>query len=393
MNLENLFSLQNNAVKNISTAFSRGQFSRNGNKHRAIAVTGARGSGRTTALLQDLIRKQKSEERALYVRYDRPYLFGQTLEDVAHMFSEHGGRHLIIDDIHKDPEWSVTVRHIIERFPDLTLTFSALTVPETYREKHNVATRHLSCMSLREFIAMKYDMHLPVIPLEHVVRFHRQFAEDIIARLDPLPVLQEYMLQGCLPATVACQPESVQFLLHDLIIQTIDHDLCAAKDYTRDKAQNLKRILGVIAGYAPGKLNVSAMARKFNLGRDTVNQFVRDLAEARLITLLNRPGKQTSQYQKPDKVYLHNPNICHALQIRPDSLAVARTFLLNQLKNAGIDVRVPKKGDFLLDGTYTFEVKANDKRGNTGHNHYQIVPDVVRGLHRRVPLWLFGFLY
>jgi hypothetical protein len=59
--------------------------------------------------------------------------------------------------------------------------------------------------------------------------------------------------------------------------------------------------------------------------------------------------------QKPDKIYLGNTNLAYALKGKPDIGNIRETFVFNQLINAGLEVNLPKKGDFIIND-YTAEV-------------------------------------
>lgn len=61
---------------------------------------------------------------------------------------------------------------------------------------------------------------------------------------------------------------------------------------------------------------------------------------------------------KADKIYIENTAFVHALQPRPETGTLRETLFLNQLRNSGYVVELSTKGDFPVDGTYTFEVGA-----------------------------------
>ena len=56
----------------------------------------------------------------------------------------------------------------------------------------------------------------------------------------------------------------------------------------------------------------------------------------------------------------------------------------------------PKSGDFFVDGSYTFEIGGRNK----GFEQIEGIPDsylaidgIETGIGKKIPLWLFGFLY
>ena len=57
---------------------------------------------------------------------------------------------------------------------------------------------------------------------------------------------------------------------------------------------------------------------------------------------------------------------------------------------------LPKQGDFLVDGKYTFEVGGSSKNFSQIAglpDSYLAVDDIEVGSMNRLPLWMFGMLY
>ncbi|WP_457743861.1 hypothetical protein [Sulfurimonas sp.] len=56
----------------------------------------------------------------------------------------------------------------------------------------------------------------------------------------------------------------------------------------------------------------------------------------------------------------------------------------------------PKKGDFLVDELYIFEIGGKNKsfkQIKDMPNSFVIADDIEVGFGSKIPLWLFGFLY
>jgi uncharacterized protein len=59
-------------------------------------------------------------------------------------------------------------------------------------------------------------------------------------------------------------------------------------------------------------------------------------------------------------------------------------------------VTLPKSGDILVNGTYTFEIggaSKTDKQITGIENSYVVRDNIETGDLNYIPLWLFGFLY
>ncbi|MGF7232069.1 ATP-binding protein, partial [Arachidicoccus sp.] len=92
--------------------------------NRLIAVKGARGAGKTTLLLQ-LAKLKLPLKSTLYVSLDHIYFFDNKLYDLAKQFAQFGGTHLLLDEVHKYPDWSREIKLIYDNFPELTVIFTS----------------------------------------------------------------------------------------------------------------------------------------------------------------------------------------------------------------------------------------------------------------------------
>jgi len=89
-------------------------------------------------------------------------------------------------------------------------------------------------------------------------------------------------------------------------------------------------------------------------------------------------------------------DLAYSLIDQPEVGSLRETFLLNQLLNAGHEVKAPHKGDLLVDGNVLLEIGGKNK-GKKQIMHadeaFIAADDIEHGFGRKIPLWLFGFLY
>lgn len=74
---------------------------------------------------------------------------------------------------------------------------------------------------------------------------------------------------------------------------------------------------------------------------------------------------------------------------------VRETFFLS-ITSKKHRVNYPKKGDFLIDNKYLFEIGGKNKsfkQIKDIENSFVVADDIEIGFGNKVPLWLFGFLY
>ena len=101
--------------------------------------------------------------------------------------------------------------------------------------------------------------------------------------------------------------------------------------------------------------------------------------------------------EKPEKIYLNNTNQIYAISGRgKENIGNMRETFFAGMLGGNHQISVPKRGDFFVDGSYTFEIGGRNKgfeqiKGIP--NSYLAIDDIETGIGKKIPLWLFGFLY
>jgi predicted AAA+ superfamily ATPase len=363
-----------------------------------IGIKGPRGAGKTTLMLQYLKYDLGMPSEALYITADHNWFYNHTLFDVANDWYKQGGKILFIDEVHKYPKWSVELKNIYDGLPEMQVVFSASSALDIYRGEadlsRRVITYLLAGLSFREFILFTRGINFEAINIYDIRTNHQSISRLITEDFRPLPVFHKYLEVGYLP--VIAEGEDTYLMKLKQVINTIvDVDLAYIASYNSGTAVKVKKLLGVIAESAPFKPNIAALARKLDLSRDSVYQYIYQLKDARLLNNLSLEGKGVSILQKPEKIFLENSNLAFALKEKPDIGNIRETFVLNQLLNAGLKVSSPVEGDFITDGL-TIEVGGKGKNSEQVKHldNYIIASDNLEtGAGNKAPVWLFGFLY
>lgn len=393
-----LFEFQENLLRAVKNDFRRYLHKQINWNQRMIAVKGMRGTGKTTLLLQHLKYDLGLPSSALYVTADHTWFYNHTLLETASDWYKQGGKLLIIDEVHKYKNWSVELKNIYDGLPDMQIIFSASSALDIYRGEADLSRRVVSYMlaglSFREFLQFTGNADFESIRIEDIIKNHVDVSRIITNKLRPLPAFRKYLEVGYLPFFI--EGDDTYFLKLNQIINTvIDSDLAYIAAYNSGTANKVKKLLGVIAESVPFKPNIAALARKLDLSRDSVYQYIYQLKDARLLNTLSTGGKGISTLQKPDKIFLENTNLAYALKEKPDIGNIREAFVFNQLINAGMEVNSPKVGDFIFND-YTLEVGGKGKNSSqVKHLEKYLIAsdDIETGGGKKVPIWLFGFLY
>jgi predicted AAA+ superfamily ATPase len=396
--MEGLLEFQENILRPVKNDFRRYLHNQINWKHRMIGIKGPRGAGKTTLMLQHLKYDLGLPQEALYITADHNWFYNHTLTDVANDWYKQGGKILFIDEVHKYPKWSVELKNIYDGLPEMQVVFSASSALDIYRGEADLSRRVinylLAGLSFREFLLFTYGIGFNAVKIDDIKNNHPSLSRMITEGFHPIPAFRKYLEVGYLP--IIAEGEDTYLIKLKQVINTIvDIDLAYIASYNSGTAVKVKKLLGVIAESAPFKPNIAALARKLDLSRDSVYQYIYQLRDAKLLNTLSSEGKGVSTLQKPDKIFLENSNLAFALKEKPDIGNVRETFVLNQLLNAGLNVSSPAEGDFFAEGL-TIEVGGKGKnRNQVMHlDNFLIASDNLEtGWGNKAPVWLFGFLY
>lgn len=411
--LDVLYGQSQEAAAVVSTTYTRELHQLIDWKHRLIAIRGPRGVGKTTLLLQHLKLNYGSSPEALYVTLDDFFFTENRLVNVAKEFYAKGGKVVYLDEVHKYPQinWAQEIKNIYDLLPGLKVVFTGSSILKILNEQADLSRRaliyNLQGLSLREYIDLAENKKLPVFSFEEIINRHHELANQIVHDygLHPLQFFKTYLREGYFPFFL----ENRNIYLNrvrEVLKLIIEVDLNYLPEYTITDHVKINRLLYAIATSAPFKPNISKLSERIGLNRNRLTEYIYLLERARLLNLMHSRHRGVSSLQKPEKIYLENTNLTYALapnQVNHGSLR--ETFFLNQLSAPQLDrpfplvITYPEKGDFLVDNfenSYLFEVGGKNKdlrQVRSEENAFIAADDIEVSFDRRIPLWLFGFLY
>lgn len=366
--------------------------------NRLIAVKGARGAGKTTLLLQ-IAKQHLPLSSTLYVSLDHIYFFEYKLYDLAKQFAQFGGTHLLLDEVHKYPNWSREIKLIYDNFPDLNVIFTSSSMLEINKSESDLSRRavtyDLKELSFREFILFETKKSFQAYPLKEILENHHAIAADLIHQIKPLPLFDKYLKSGVYPYY---QENEVLYIqkLQNTINLIIEIDIHAVEDLQYDTLIKLKKLLITIASSVPFTPNITKLSEKVGLSRNMLVKSIKILERAGLVNELYKDISGIGVLTKPEKLYLNNSNLMYALaQENTKTGNVRETFFLNQFKGLH-KINLSETADFLIDKTLTFEVggKSKSKKQIAQTKDAFIAKDNIEiGFGNIIPIWLFGFMY
>jgi predicted AAA+ superfamily ATPase len=367
---------------------------------RLVCIRGPRGTGKTTLLLQHIKKTfENNLSKVLYISLDNIYFSDNSLMDLAEDFVRHGGTHLFLDEVHKYPLWSQTIKNLYDDYPELSIVFTGSSLLEILNARADLSRRALvydmQGLSFREYLGVKTGINFPLYSLEDILQNNAAISAELVSKIKPFEFFENYLKTGYYPFFLEGEDDYYS-RVNEIINMILDIELPALRKLDVSYIPKIKKLLAVIGRSAPFIPNVSELASQIGIARQTLILYFQYLEDSMLINQLFRQTRGLGSLEKPDKLFLENTNFMYSLNGSQTDIGNMReTFVYNQLKK-NHEVLFSKESDFFVDGKYTFEVGGKNKKRDQIKDvpdSYIIADNIEYGTGSRIPIWLFGFLY
>ena len=364
---------------------------------RMIGIKGTRGVGKTTFLLQYAKEKFGAhDKRCLYVNMNNFYFQGKGIADFAGDFVNNGGKVLLIDQVFKQPNWSTELRKCYDSYPNLKIVFtgsSVMRLKEENPELHSIVESYnLRGFSFREYLNLMTGNNFHAYTLDEILHNHEHIIKDILPLISPMKYFSDYIHHGFYPFFL----EHANFsenLLKTMNMMT-EVDILLIKQIDLKYLTKIKKLFYLLAVEGPNAPNISNLAHEIQTSRATVMNYIKYLADARLINIIYPVGHEFPK--KPSKVMMHNSNLMYAIYpIQVNEQEVMETFFVNSLWKDHQVNQASKDHYFTIDGNRKFKItdalSEHKQRCNPDTIYARYNTEV--GKDNLIPLWLLGFLY
>lgn len=361
---------------------------------RLIGIKGTRGVGKTTFLLQYAKEKFGKDRSCLYINMNNFYFSGHQLIDFAKEFHQQGGKVLLIDQVFKYANWSKELQLCYEQIPHLNIIFTGSSVMRLKEEntdlKDIVKSYNLRGFSFREFLNLKTGMRFRAYTLEEILQYHHQLAKGIIAKVNPNDFFQDYLHHGFYPFFLEKRNFSENLL--KTMNMMVEVDILLIKQIELKYLSKIKKLLYLLATDGPKAPNVSQLANAIETSRATVMNYIKYLADARLINLVYKKGDAFPK--KPAKIMMHNTSLIYSFYpavLNPQN--ILDTFFVNSMWKDHSVHKGDKNKTYLVDGNMTFKILTKDSKAKISSDIIYGVEHLEIGKNNQIPIWLFGFLH
>ena len=396
--IQPLYDSYHRKIAKVDLRFKRYLYSQINWKARIISIKGARGTGKTTMLLQHILENYEDIDQTLYASLDNLWFATHSLMELVDWADRHGISRLYLDEVHRYELWPQSLKNIYDDYPDMSIVYTSSSLLVLDNATVDMSRRQtpytLYGLSFREYLELEGIFKTEAISLDDVLMHHVKKAMNIVGRIKVAPLFEAYLAHGYYPFYRESL-EDFPSRLRETVAVVIDSDLPAVENVTYETLQKTKKLLMIISEHVPFEPNMSELWRQLSTDNESGLKMLYALDKAQVLALLTAKTKNYKSLTKPDKIFLGNPNLMHVLCPKVDKGNERETFFISQLRVLH-DVRYPKQGDFLIDDKHLFEVGGKGKTFEQiadVPDSYLAVDDTEVGSGCRIPLWLFGFLY
>lgn len=392
--METFFRTHSYLVEHTQASIRRGLMDEIDWRDRLIGIKGTRGVGKTTFLLQYAKEKYGTDRACLYINMNNFYFSRHSLVDFTERFVQSGGQVLLIDQAFKYANWSNDLRQCYDRFPNLKIVFTGSSVMRLKEENPElsgiVKVYYLRGLSFREFLNLQSGRNFRAYPLDEILRSHEEIAREILRDINPLAYLGEYLHHGFYPFYLEKRNFSENLL--KTMNMMIEVDILLIKQIELKYLSKIKKLFYLLAVDGPVTPNVSQLAAEIQTSRATVMNYIKYLADARLINMLYPKGEEFPK--KPSKVMMHNSNLMYVVYPnKVNEQDVLNTFFMNTMYKDHKLYKGEKGSSFTVDEGLHFRICTDEGKPKNNPQMYYVQHRLERGRGNLIPLWIFGFLY
>lgn len=308
-----------------------------GHKYPAILISGIRGVGKTTLMLQLFSERQD----AFYVSADSIAVKPTTIYALVEQIYRAGYKIIFIDEIHKYTHWVEELKNIYDDFP-IRIIASGSSVASIRKGSILLGRRALDILlqplTFGEFIYFKEGQHFKstiedILDKKKMIRWlaeHSQVEKHY----------KEYLSIGGFPMKM-----EEKGAIFKLIQRMIYEDAIAEFSLTKSKVDVMEKLLSFLAASTPGEFSYTSFSSMSGHGKSTVYEAVQLLKELGLIIVISEKTPK-ARAKSTIKLLFAHPNLHAAfaeqLMQEPEIGALREEYFLFHANNLSLPVFIPK---------------------------------------------------
>lgn len=405
--MEEYFSIQSRMAEAVDMTFIRSVYEKIQWNSRLIGILGARGTGKSTLVLQYFKSQFNDPEKCLYISADNPIVLGRGIFSIVSEFFKMYGNTVIIDEVHKQKNWSLEIKALYDSFPRKQIIVLGSSASAILHEKGDLSRRMklYSCpiLSLREFLSIKHRMPFPQYSFEEIIKNHSEISRNILQKSpDVLMEFREYLQSGSFPFFIENSRDEYLGLLENVLDKVIYEDVQTVKSLKNFSALKMKKLIGFLALSSIPLFNTETLKNKIEVSKDTLYDYF-DLLERTNILQIIRNVRKPDSGLKNAKIFFQSPNYYYCIaenfwKNSADIGNVRESFFVSQTAQF-FPIKSSDSADFtvfLKKKTLEVEIggRSKSKKQIEGLSNAYVFKDGIEvGAGNVIPLYLAGMLY
>lgn len=354
---------------------------------RALSLTGPRGVGKTTFLLN-----HAQNRNMLYLSADNPMIAGIALYDAIKAIFLAGYSGVIVDEVHFAKDWSAHVKAIYDDYPDHLIWISdssSLILREGVADLSRRFVRiEMPLLSFREFLLLETGTeYAPFDP----------FTNPVKSSLDPSPEIlgafKKYRTIGTRPFY---HENNFEERLLSVLDKTLYFDIpFFLPSITDGNLRLMKAITATLATSTIPRLKVNSLCADWGIGSDKLYQLLEVMESVGLLRIIRLENDKKAK-TIGEKLFMADPAFYPSLN---GDIGTAREALVAMLcANAGWAIEASKDemaGDFTISRSNSEKIRievGGAKKTRKGSD-FVIRDDIDYPATKTIPLWMLGMMY
>ena len=186
MEQEEYYRLLDNSqrrVRETQTGIKRFLYEKIDWRDRLICISGARGTGKTTLILQHIREFFEGDmDKAIYVSLDNLWFETHSLQELIECHYRNGGTHIFIDEVHYVRNWQLIIKNIYDDYADLHIVFTGSSLLKIDADSGDLSRRQIKYvlpgLSFREYLCFEGVANKAAVDLEDLLNAHRDIAGE-----------------------------------------------------------------------------------------------------------------------------------------------------------------------------------------------------------------------